>query len=349
MLHIVGDSDKRIFGLAPAERLGRQIRDRSGFILVAHASAVMDDAAIEWLIDNPGTVIASQSGRPLAAAVEPAQVEAAAAVLRGENERLPIVIPNSEQFVRKLRRRVKFCAYSLAEEPVGRIERRLFDKVYKGVTDLVTKWAWPKPAYLVTRAASRVGITPNMVTLTGIVLVFLAAWLFYTGQLAAGLVAAWLMTFFDTVDGKLARVTVTSSRIGDILDHGTDVIHPPVWWYCLAHGIVVTEGAEGASVLTAFWIILGTYLVGRLVETVFKKTFGFNQYIWKPFDSRFRLVISRRNTILLIMTLGLLVGSAEEAFWACAIWSVLSTGIQLVRLAQAFAHSRTARVVSWLT
>jgi phosphatidylglycerophosphate synthase len=43
------------------------------------------------------------------------------------------------------------------------------------------------------------------------------------------------MTFLDTVDGKLARVTLTSSRIGDVLDHGLDLLHPPFWY--LAWGI----------------------------------------------------------------------------------------------------------------
>ena len=50
----------------------------------------------------------------------------------------------------------------------------------------------------------------------------------------------WLMTFLDTVDGKLARVTVTSSRIGDVLDHGLDIIHPPLWY--IAWGVGLPAG-----------------------------------------------------------------------------------------------------------
>ena len=44
------------------------------------------------------------------------------------------------------------------------------------------------------------------------ILVFAAAYLFYRSQLWAGLACAWGMTFLDTVDGKLARVTATSSN-----------------------------------------------------------------------------------------------------------------------------------------
>ncbi len=40
------------------------------------------------------------------------------------------------------------------------------------------------------------------------------------------------MTFLDTVDGKLARVTLTSSKFGDIFGprHRPDPSALPWWW-----------------------------------------------------------------------------------------------------------------------
>jgi phosphatidylglycerophosphate synthase len=326
-----------------------QMSQHQDVALVADASAVIDDAALQWLMDNRGTILASPGGRPLAVAVNAAEAERAAEALRNGGERFPLTSSAGEQFVRKLRRRVELGGYSVAEQSPSSIEKRLFANVYKGVTDLVTKWAWPWPAFHVTRLISRFGVTPNIVTLIGLVLVFVAGWLFYEGQFAAALAAAWLMTFLDTVDGKLARVTATSSKFGDKLDHGTDIIHPPIWWYCLAHGIAEGSPREDGALWLAFWIILGCYVVGRLVETAFKKRFGFNQYIWRPFDSRFRLIISRRNTILLIMMVGVALGAPAAAYLACAAWSIISTGTQLVRLLQAQSQSRRQPIVSWLT
>ena len=43
------------------------------------------------------------------------------------------------------------------------------------------------------------------------------------------------MTFLDTVDGKLARVTLTSSPFGNVLDHSLDLIHPPFWYWAWGH------------------------------------------------------------------------------------------------------------------
>jgi phosphatidylglycerophosphate synthase len=348
LLHIVGECEKRIFGLRPAERLQRQLDQRQEIELVAHASAVMDDAALDWTIENRGTMIGSPSRRALAVAVDRKDVEAARAAITGGAGTFPLVVPTGEQFVRKLRRRIELGAHSVDEEPVRAIEKRLFANVYKGVTDLITKYAWPRPAFHVTSVASRLGITPNMVTSVGVVLVFVAAWFFYRGDLAFGLAAAWLMTFLDTVDGKLARVTSTSSALGNVLDHGTDIIHPPIWWYCLAHGLTVIDPGQSGIIWPAFWIILGCYVVGRIVEIAFHRNFGFNQFIWKPFDSRFRLIVSRRNVILLIMTIGLATGVATEAFLVCAGWSVISTIVQIVRIGQAFRSRRRAPIRSWL-
>lgn len=348
MLHLVGECDARIFGRKPAERLERQSNGLSGLLMVADAATVLDDAAAAWLADHEGSVLASPKGLPLAVAVKLADRDRAVAALGG-GEGLAVVIPEGDMFVRKLRRRVPLGAYSLREEPAGAIERRLFDNVYKGVTDLVTKWAWPWPAFHVTRFCARLGITPNMVTWTGLVMVLLAGWMFYDGLLAAGLAAAWTMTFLDTVDGKLARVTGSSSAFGNLLDHGTDVIHPPVWWYCLAHGLALLDPGMAGLIWPSFWTILACYVAGRAVEISFHRSFGFNPYIWQPFDSRFRLIVSRRNVILLIMTAGLIAGRAPEAFVICAAWSVLSTIIQAGRLGQAFAARRSSPVSSWLT
>ena len=344
-LELVGSCTRRVFGLSPEERLKRQNVQCEDFVFVVHASAVLSDTAIEWLKNNPRSVLSSAGGMPLAVAVPRQEFAAAACPLTSPGA----LVANGgagtgEQFNRKLRRRETLFAMSLDEQGSRAVEKALFAGVYKGVTDLVTKWVWPLPAFWTTLLLSYLRVPPNAVTLAGMALMFAAAWLFLEGDLLLGLGAAWLMTFFDTVDGKLARTTVTSSKLGDRLDHGTDIIHPPIWWACLALGLI-ERGADAQAMAYACAVILVTYLIGRWTESFFKKRLGFNQFIWEPFDSAFRLVVARRNSILLIITAGLLVGDPASAYIACAGWSVLSVAIQLVRLRMGFA-ARPIR--SWL-
>ena len=74
-------------------------------------------------------------------------------------------------------------ALALGEQPRPVVERKLFASVYKGVTDVVTKYAWPEPALWLTRGAAAIGLTPNAVTVVGLVLTFVAGWQFYIGNL----------------------------------------------------------------------------------------------------------------------------------------------------------------------
>ena len=348
MLTIVGECDQRLFGMKPVARLARQTSGLGDLHLVAHATAVLSDDTIAWLAEHPGTVVASEGGRPLAVIVKSDSVEAAQRTLAGAGD-LPLTSADAigPVYVRKLRRTLQPLALALGEQPKAAVERKLFASVYKGVTDLVTKYAWPEPALWLTRGAAALGMSPNAVTIVGLVLTFIAGWQFYVGNLAEGLVAAWLMTLLDTVDGKLARVTVTSSEFGNRLDHGNDLIHPPLWWLCLAHGVSLVEPGH-PWVWPACWVILGTYVVGRFLEKGFKAKFGFNSFMWQQFDSRFRMVISRRNIILLIMTVGLMSGIPAQAFVICAAWSVLSVLIQTGRYFQAVFHSRREPIHAWL-
>jgi phosphatidylglycerophosphate synthase len=353
VLEVIGTCQQRIFGLAPAERLRRQLaalradkrtRGLPELVIVARADAVLDEGALLWLFDHPLTVLASLDGEPLGIASSAEEVGRARVLLdRGE----PQVRAGQKQFVRKLRRRVEMVAVPLDRADVPALERLLYGNAYKGVTDLVTKYVWPWPAFHATRLCARLGITPNLVTGLGVLLMLIATWLFWRGTFGWGLAAAWAMTFLDTVDGKLARVTASSSRLGNLLDHGTDLLHPPLWWWAVTAGLV-RVGVEAEQAWPSFWLVIGTYVLGRVLEEVFKHRFGFNAYIWERFDSRFRTVASRRNILLLILTIGLFSGALVASWVACAFWSAASLAVQCVRFAQAAARARDGEVRPWL-
>ena len=351
MLQIVGSCDQRLFGLRPAERLRRQWSDEEEFVLVASAAAVLGDPAVSWLRENPGVALLTDSGRPLAVAVPEPEMAAAIETFSAGGTAMKSMRASAlgDTYIRKLRRRERLFARSLAEDGPARVEKELYRAVYKGVTDLVTKYVWPLPAFWVTKLCAKLRVHPNVVTLIGMVAMIAAAILWVRGELVAGLLLAWLMTFLDTVDGKLARVTATSSNIGNWLDHVTDIVHPPFWWAALAFGLASRPGElSDTTIWQAFVVILAGYLVGRALEGAARLLFGFNLFVWRPFDSAFRTIISRRNIILLIMTVGLIWGFPEAAFVAAAAWTLVTTAIHLLRFVQAYLASRRGPLTPWL-
>jgi phosphatidylglycerophosphate synthase len=227
------------------------------------------------------------------------------------------------------------------------IERTTFKLAYKGVTDLVTKYVYPWPAFHATRFAARLGLSPNAITSLSLLLVFVVLGLFAEGQLALGIGLGFVMSFLDTLDGKLARVTQNASRFGKRFDHLTDLIHPPFWW------LAWWWGAAGSR-LPVFWdeaaaIAFFGYIALRVQEWRFKRRLGVRIHVWQRFDSNFRLITSRRNPNLLLLSAALLIGEPELGLYFVAGWTVLSFTIHAVRWLQAEIETRrVGPLESWL-
>ncbi|MGZ8298202.1 MAG: CDP-alcohol phosphatidyltransferase family protein [Allosphingosinicella sp.] len=250
----------------------------------------------------------------------------------------------------ELRKKERPFMDRLAPETVRGLERASYFGAYKGVTDLLTKYLWPEWALALTRWAARIGMSPNQVSLIGAALCLLATWLFYEGLYWPGLAAGLAFMVLDTVDGKLARCTITSSRIGEAIDHGIDLVHPPFWWWAWGAGLHAYGRPLDENV---FWwtlaVIVGGYVVQRLIEGAFILRFGMHIHVWRRFDSRFRLITARRNPNMVLLLAALLVGRPDWGLIAVAAWTLLSLGVHLVQLVQAVTARAAGRpVVSWL-
>ena len=230
-------------------------------------------------------------------------------------------------------------------------ERASYFGAYKGVTDLLTRYLWPELALWLTRFAAHIGLSPNAVTLIGAAFCVAATVAFAHGAYWPGMALALVFMVLDTVDGKLARCTVTSSRWGHLFDHGIDLVHPPFWWWFWATGLV--HVGLGLSDTLFWWVqgaILGGYVLQRAVEGIFIWQFGgIHIHVWRRFDSRFRLVTARRNPNMAILFASLLVGRPDIGIVAVAVWTAVSFTVHLIRLGQALQRrARGQTISSWL-
>jgi phosphatidylglycerophosphate synthase len=290
---------------------------------------------------------------PVAATCDPSTLSGAVSLLRGESgeaarslRRVEAsdVTPAYNSTLRKFDPAFVYPAYGPPERLIE-IENRLFAASYKGITDLVTKWAFPLPAREVVRALARRGVHPNTVTGLSYVLAILVTVLFAQGWFATGLCLGWVMTFLDTVDGKLARCTLTSTKFGNIFDHGLDLIHPPFWWGAWASGL---PGGIAEHEF-AFWVVVGGYILGRVLEGVFELRFGIQPHVWRRFDAFFRLIIARRNPNLLVLTASVIAGHPVWGFIAVTVWTALGVVEIATRGVQAHLQARSGvDIHSWL-
>jgi phosphatidylglycerophosphate synthase len=354
-----------LWGLTPRQRLARIAARRGiGFAegagggpLVANLDFVFDPAWLGFVVERPEHVV-TLGGVPVLAHSDRLDERLRVMLAMKEGRKLEAAdgltlvaweesagIGNDE-----LRKRERPFMGRLTPETVPALERASYFGAYKGVTDLLTKYLWPEWALVLTRRAARIGMSPNQVTLAGALFCLLATWLFWRGWYWPGLAAGLVFMVLDTVDGKLARCTITASKWGEAFDHGIDLVHPPFWWWAWAVGL---ERYGRPLPPDLFWwtlaIIVGGYVVQRLIEGAFIALFKIHIHVWRRFDSRFRLITARRNPNMVILLAALIAGRPDWGLVAVAVWTLLSLLVHLVQLAEAMiVRARGRPIVSWL-
>ncbi len=369
---IVGANPTRLWGMSASERLRRGLLrigatrvvnepaelPEQGRVLLVSSHWVFDEPLLASLKRSPNVLLLDDAtGRVVAAHVEAAEAGLVAAVIDAGSGPQALAASMQRRDVAglagtyndELRKRELPYLLRLTPETRAAVERRMFMGSYKGVTDVVTKYLWPRPAEVVTRWCAELGISPNQVTFAGLLLVLLSFWAFWQGHYGLGLASGWVMTFLDTVDGKLARCTLTSSPIGNVFDHGIDLIHPPFWWWAWVVGLTAYGTPLSPALTTAVLaVILGGYVLQRVLEGIFIRYLGMDMHTWRPFDSFFRLITARRNPNLVLLTVAALAGAPAAGIVAVAVWTALSLVVHAVQVLQGFAAQRQAPLQSWL-
>jgi phosphatidylglycerophosphate synthase len=370
---IVGQSTAKIYGLTQEERLRRALR-RAGAqdplakgapaatatTVLVRADHVFEERLLADLVRTPGCMLVtgtSEYPEPAAAHVDSKLADLTAAWLKAHSEGAKAaraaglaLLTASElatMYDEKLRKKSAPYIGAVRPRDLPEIEAALFAASYKGVTDFVTKYVWPIPARVATKWCAEHAVTPNVVTALSALCVLGAMWMFAQAWWVPGLVLAWLMTFLDTVDGKLARVTLTSSKLGNAFDHGVDLIHPPFWYYAWWQGLAAPDDA---LLRQSLWVVMVGYVIGRLLEGWFLAVHKMEIHAWRPVDSFFRLITARRNPNLAILTIAVAIGSPREGFLVVALWTIASLAFHAVRILEGARVSRAGRPPkSWLS
>jgi len=322
--------------------------------VLASLDYAWDPAWLKAIGARPRTLL-TFAGKPVMAHV-PAGEDAAsvvAALQSGANVQgyEALDAETAELNYAELRKRERPFVLPLDPADPEPVERAAYDAAYKGVTDVLTLYLWRRPAFYLTRWAARARLSPNFVTLIGAFLCALAFYFFWRGEYWWGVFSGFIFMVLDTVDGKLARVTGASSKWGEAFDHGIDLIHPPFWWWAWEHGLAAYgRPLEPLTATMVLWAIIGGYVAQRIIEGLFIKRFdGMHIHVWKPIDSRFRLITARRNPNMVILVLALLFRRPDLGLELVAWWTIASLIFHAVRLAQANEIvARGGRIVSWL-
>ncbi len=364
-LNLIGDSPAKLWGL-PIREWQERAFTKAGVTQNANAQSTVH-IGIEWVLSAALAKAFVAGGRialiadnkiigvnDVDAALAQSLIGQAIEALVGTDIKPVHPYDLDDGYNKALRKTEPPYALNIHETPIAQIQKRQYNSSYKGITDFVTKWFWPLPAFYATRLCAALRLTPNMVTTVSLILTFLAIYYFAKGDWVMGFVTGWLMTFLDTVDGKLARTTMTYSKWGNLYDHGIDAIHPPFWyiaWFVgLGSNLIWPQFWTDPMSLAMVAIIIG-YLLDRLFEGIFMRKYGFHIHVWKKFNSMLRFFIARRNPNMFIFMIGIALtawypNSGKIAFITIAVWVWICLSINFITLI--IASSAKKPLKSWM-
>jgi phosphatidylglycerophosphate synthase len=221
------------------------------------------------------------------------------------------------------------------------LENVMYEHTFKGAMDVIATYIYRIPVRGLVRWLAPTRVTPNHVTAVSVLCSFLAIPLFVTGWFLAGLLVAFTFIICDSLDGKLARLTIRLSDTAGHVDHITSPLFEAC--YYLGWGWYFTGGTFAGTPGTVSWLLFGFFGFDRIITSAFGQIYRRSLLDYKPWDARFHLIAARRNTNLAMMLLGCLVQQPLGAMYVLTVWMGITMLWHLARFAVHASGGRRPR------
>jgi phosphatidylglycerophosphate synthase len=233
-----------------------------------------------------------------------------------------------DDYIVTMRRPVRpFCFPAPAEQNRRLAERVILDSAQKGTLDL--------PAYIHAPIETRIisllcktRITPNQITIAGLIIGCSATAAFLLGYTGLGILAALIFGIVDGLDGKQSRVKIETTERGK-WEHHLDYLIENSWWATIAFQL--WRSGQFPNVFYFFALLIGSHLLDEFAKRRVKVVKGRLLDDLTPFDRAFRLIAARRNVYVWILACGFLLGAFAQSYAIICGWAALSAAVHLVR------------------
>jgi CDP-diacylglycerol--glycerol-3-phosphate 3-phosphatidyltransferase len=180
------------------------------------------------------------------------------------------------------------------------------------------------------------GVTPNALTFTGFFLTAITALLLGGGYFRWGAIVLLIASFFDMLDGSLARATAQSSPFGAFLDSTLDRYSESITFLALAVYYSSTSATRIELVLV-FVILIGSLMV------------SYTRARAEALNIECKAGMLQRPERIVLLIIGLLIGWLTPVLWIMAILTNVSAVQRIYevywRTSQLSSATSTTKVV----
>ncbi len=233
-----------------------------------------------------------------------------------------------DDYIVTMRRRVRPVCFPAPPEQNRRLaERIILDSAQKGTLDL--------PAYLhapietgIISLLCKTRITPNQITIAGLIIGCGATVAFALGRIGLGILAALIFGIVDGLDGKQSRVKIEMTERGK-WEHHLDYLIENSWWAAIAFDL--WRSGQFPNVFYFFALLIGSHLLDEFAKRRAKMAKGRLLDDVTPFDRAFRLIAARRNVYVWMLACGFLLDAFPQSYAVICGWAAFSAAVHLVR------------------
>lgn len=340
-----------ILPAADAAPIREALAQTQGPVLWLQGDLVGDDRLVGHLLAaGPGTALAADDealaylsaaqARDLATHWQPGVAPAAALKAAGLAIRSPGEL---DPYVPSLRLTMPpFLIRVRDREELRPLDRLLYHRTFKGVIDAIARHGYYHLVRWLTRQLSRTRLSPNLFTALSILGIWAAVPCFASGHLGLGVLCAWAGVILDSVDGKLARLTLHLSETMGTLEHLSAMPGLGLWFVALGWHCTGGELLRETPLALATWALVGAFVLDKVVSATFKKRHRRELFDYRPLDAAFHLIAARRNVSLLQLSAGALLGEPYLALVLMAAWMVFTLAFHAGRWLWVEAETRLA-------
>jgi phosphatidylglycerophosphate synthase len=252
-----------------------------------------------------------------------------------------------DDYIVSMRRRVRPLCFSATPAQDRRLAQRIIlDSAQNGTLDFPAYVHAPIETAIVSRLC-RTRITPNQITIAGLVIGCGATAAFVLGRVGLGILAALIFGVVDGLDGKLSRVKVETTKRGE-WEHHVDTFVENSWWAAIAFHLWQVGQLPSAFYFLA--LLIGSHVLNGFAKRQARAATGRLLDDVGPFDRAFRLIGARRNIYIWVLAFGFLLNALPQTYVFICSWAALTAVVHLLRSAWICNASRrrvvlTARVL----
>lgn len=295
--------------LTPAQALGNLRAVLPARFLVLPANLLIDQRLLETLLAQPPNATLDLAGATCGVFDRHWLDQPKAAPARR------VEISACDSYHLELRRRVPpFVRLVSSVADLRESAKILLGHAQKGALDLPGQYFDTPFENLLVKALAPTRVTPNQVTLATTVAGFAVAFLFWHGWLVSGALLGLLVGILDGVDGKLARIRLETSRLGE-LEHIGDFFYENAWYLGMASHL---------HALWLGWVMVAADLADNMAYLVVKRRHGKLLDEMSPFDRAVRRVAGRRNIYVWMFLIGFSLAEGAATLKFVATWAVLT-------------------------